>query len=305
MNPDLTTPYTGRFAPSPTGPLHFGSLLAATASYLDARANHGRWLLRMEDLDKPREQAGAADSILQTLEAFGLYWDGPVVYQSERDQLYAQALDILLDQKKAYPCACSRKQIASIARRGPQGMIYPGTCREGLPEGQPGRAWRLKTDSSEVGFEDAVQGYFALNLGRDIGDFVIKRADDLFAYQLAVVVDDADQQITHVVRGADLLELTPAQLYLQQQLRLTTPVYAHTAVATADGQKLSKQTHARPVDSHIPQKVLMDVLQFLGLQPPADLADCQLDDLWRWAIAHWDIRILPKQRQIPAPASLR
>lgn len=305
MNPDLTPSYTGRFAPSPTGPLHFGSLLAAAASYLDAKANNGRWLVRMEDLDKPREQAGAADAILQTLEDFGLQWDAPVVYQSQRTDLYAQALNTLQNRQQTYPCACSRKQIASSARRGPQGMIYPGTCRAGLPKGQPGRAWRLKTDSSEVGFDDAVQSYFALNLGRDIGDFVIKRADGLFAYQLAVVVDDADQQITHVVRGADLLELTPAQLYLQQQLGLSTPVYAHTAVATADGHKLSKQTRARPVDRHLPQRVLIDVLQFLGLQPPADLAGCRLDDIWRWAIAHWDITKLPKQRQMPAPASFR
>lgn len=305
MNPDLTPAYIGRFAPSPTGPLHFGSLLAATASYLDARANQGHWRVRIEDLDKPREQPGAADAILQTLEDFGLQWDGEVVYQSQRDDLYVWALNALRADNKAYPCACSRKEIARIAHTGPQGMIYPGTCRHGLPAGKSGRAWRLKIEPYPVAFEDAIQGLFSLNLANDIGDFVIKRADGLFAYQLAVVVDDAEQQISHVVRGADLLPLTPAQIFLQQQLGLPTPTYAHIAVATAnDGQKLSKQTHARPVDANRPTETLLEALRFLGLKPPADLASSQLDDIWHWAIQRWDTRLLPKQRELPAPASV-
>lgn len=306
MNPDLTQPYTGRFAPSPTGELHFGSLLAATASFLDARANQGRWLLRMEDLDKPREQPGAADAILQTLEDFGLQWDGQVVYQSQRNDLYEQALATLQARKQVYPCGCSRKEIASIAHSGSQGMIYPGTCREGLPAGKQARAWRLKTSHRLIHFVDAIQGDFTLNIGRDIGDFVVKRADGLFAYQLAVVVDDAQQQISHVVRGADLLPLTPAQIFLQQQLGLPTPAYAHIAVATAsNGQKLSKQTQARPVDGKQPVKTLLEVLRFLRLRPPAHLADNHLDDVWRWAIQHWDCQALPQQHEIPAPVSVR
>ncbi|MDX9952048.1 MAG: tRNA glutamyl-Q(34) synthetase GluQRS, partial [Methylophilaceae bacterium] len=241
--------YRGRFAPSPTGPLHFGSLVAALASYLEARQQQGEWLLRMEDLDTPRNMPGAADAILRSLEAFGFEWDGPVVYQSERHDLYAAALARLQEDGLVYPCGCTRKEIADSAIHGIEGAIYPGTCRSGLPPGKTARAWRIRAENRTIGFDDAIQGHVAQNLARDIGDFVLKRADGFYAYQLAVVVDDADQGITHVVRGADLLDSTPRQIYLQQVLGLPAMHYAHIPVVlNAQGEKLSKQTQAAAVD---------------------------------------------------------
>ena len=210
--------YRGRFAPSPTGPLHFGSLIAAVASYLEAKTCKGQWLLRMEDLDRPREMPGAADVILRTLQAFGFEWDGPVLYQSRRDEAYAAALEKLRQAGFIYGCACTRREIADSAIDGIDGPVYPGTCRGGLPSGKSPRAWRMVTEDRNIAFDDAIQGRLSQNLQRDIGDFVLKRADGLYAYQLAVVVDDAEQGITHVVRGADLLDSTSRQIYLQQML---------------------------------------------------------------------------------------
>lgn len=287
--------YRGRFAPSPTGPLHFGSLVAALASYLEARQQQGEWLLRMEDLDTPRNMPGAADAILRSLEAFGFEWDGPVVYQSERHDLYAAALARLQEGGLVYPCGCTRKEIADSAIHGIEGAIYPGTCRSGLPPGKTARAWRIRAENRTIGFDDAIQGHVAQNLARDIGDFVLKRADGFYAYQLAVVVDDADQGITHVVRGADLLDSTPRQIYLQQVLGLPAMHYAHIPVVlNAQGEKLSKQTQAAAVDDRQPATQLWQALDFLQQSPPAAIRNAPLADIWQWADQNWQLsRIKP------------
>lgn len=287
--------YRGRFAPSPTGPLHFGSLVAALASYLEARQQQGEWLLRMEDLDTPRNMPGAADAILRSLEAFGFEWDGPVVYQSERHDLYAAALARLQEDGLVYPCGCTRKEIADSAIHGIEGAIYPGTCRSGLPPGKTARAWRIRAENRTIGFDDAIQGHVAQNLARDIGDFVLKRADGFYAYQLAVVVDDADQAITHVVRGADLLDSTPRQIYLQQVLGLPAMHYAHIPVVlNAQGEKLSKQTQAAAVDDLQPATQLWQALDFLQQSPPAAIRNAPLADIWQWADQNWQLsRIKP------------
>jgi glutamyl-Q tRNA(Asp) synthetase len=271
--------YRGRFAPSPTGPLHFGSLVAATASYLDARHQQGTWLVRMEDLDKPREQPGAADDILRVLERFGFGWDGPVLYQSARTEAYREALERLKADGRVYPCGCSRKDL--IEER------YPGTCACGLPPGKSPRAWRVRVEGELV---DAV------------GDFVVRRADGIFAYQLAVVVDDAFQRITDVVRGADLLDSTPRQTFLQRLLGFPTPRYLHVPVALgAGGQKLSKQTGAPPLRAEHAAKELATALAFLGHAPPVELTGAPPEELWRWAIAAWNPARLPTADSLPAP----
>lgn len=287
--------YRGRFAPSPTGPLHFGSLVAALASYLEARQQQGEWLLRMEDLDTPRNMPGAADAILRSLEAFGFEWDGAVVYQSERHDLYAAALARLQEDVLVYPCGCTRKEIADSAIHGIEGAIYPGTCRSGLPPGKTARAWRIRAENRTIGFDDAIQGHVAQNLARNIGDFVLKRADGFYAYQLAVVVDDADQAITHVVRGADLLDSTPRQIYLQQVLGLPAMHYAHIPVVlNAQGEKLSKQTQAAAVDDRQPATQLWQALDFLQQSPPAAIRNAPLADIWQWADQNWQLsRIKP------------
>lgn len=287
--------YRGRFAPSPTGSLHFGSLVAALASYLEARQQQGEWLLRMEDLDTPRNMPGAADAILRSLEAFGFEWDGAVVYQSERHDLYAAALARLQEGGLVYPCGCTRKEIADSAIHGIEGAIYPGTCRSGLPPGKTARAWRIRAENRTIGFDDAIQGHVAQNLARDIGDFVLKRADGFYAYQLAVVVDDADQAITHVVRGADLLDSTPRQIYLQQVLGLPAMHYAHIPVVlNAQGEKLSKQTQAAAVDDRQPATQLWQALDFLQQSPPAAIRNAPLADIWQWADQNWQLsRIKP------------
>ena len=261
------TNYAGRFAPSPTGPLHFGSLIAAVASYCDAKSHNGKWLVRMEDLDKPRELAGAADDILRTLEAFGFAWDGEVMYQSRRAAAYEQALTQLKVQGVIYPCACSRKEIAdSAVSRGIEGAIYPKTCLK-TPALKPNihAASRAIVLDENITFFDAIQGEITQNLARDIGDFVVKRADGLFAYQLAVIVDDAEQDVTHVVRGADLLDSTPRQIYLQHLLGFPTPRYAHVPVAVnAAGEKLSKQTLAKAITPKAAPMLVFEALDFLG-----------------------------------------
>lgn len=298
----LNLPYCGRFAPSPTGPLHFGSLLAAVASYLEARARGGRWLVRMEDLDRPREMPGAADSILRTLEAYGFAWDEPVLYQSQRDELYAAALERLREAGLVYPCACSRSEIADSAVQGIDGLVYPGTCRNGLPAGKNARAWRLRVEDRVIAYEDRIQGHLGHNLARDIGDFVLKRADGLYAYQLAVVVDDAAQGITDVVRGADLLDSTPRQLYLQQVLSYPQPGYAHIPIAAnAAGEKLSKQTLAPALEASDAASQLWKALDFLGQAPDPQLRKTSLTELWAWARAHWRLAAVPARRSIAMP----
>ena len=257
--------YVGRFAPSPTGPLHFGSLVAAVASWLDARAAGGSWLVRIEDVDATRTVPGAADDILRTLDAMGLAWDGEVAYQSRRTALYEAALDRLRGMGLVYRCRCSRREIADSGLTGIEGAIYPGTCRDLGLGIDVGGADRMRTDGETVSFMDRVQGLVGHSVGRDIGDFVLKRRDGLHAYQLAVVVDDADQGITDVVRGADLLWSTPRQIALQRKLGHATPRYLHLPVATnAQGEKLSKQTLAPPVDAANAAVAIADALAFLG-----------------------------------------
>lgn len=296
--------YRGRFAPSPTGSLHFGSLVAAVASYLEARSHAGEWLVRMEDLDTPRVVPGAANDILRALEACGMQWDDAVTYQSARTDAYHAELHRLRTLGRVYPCACSRREIADSAINGIEGPVYPGTCRSGLATGKAVRAWRIETRGALIRFDDNVQGSIEQNIERDVGDFVLLRADHIYAYQLAVVVDDAEQGITDVVRGADLLDSTPRQIYLQNLLRFSTPQYCHVPVAVnANGEKLSKQTRAAPIDYSNPVPALMSALHFLGQQPPARLADADIDALWNWAIAHWRLDRIPRTRFAPAPVA--
>lgn len=298
--------YRGRFAPSPTGSLHFGSLIAALASCLEARWAGGQWLVRMEDLDTPRCVPGAADDILRTLAAFGFEWDGPVIYQSQRGEAYRAALERLQAAGLAYACGCSRKEIAEavtpLAIDG--GLVYPGTCRTGLQAGRAPRAWRLRVDDRPIGFDDAVQGHIVQQLARDVGDFVLLRADGLFAYQLAVTVDDDFQQISDVVRGADLLASTPRQIWLQQCLGYATPNYLHLPVATNPaGEKWSKQTLAPALACGQAAGELVRALRFLGQPVPAELATAGVGDVWQWALTHWSPVAIPRQAAIRAPAA--
>lgn len=301
MSPLPPTVYRGRFAPSPTGPLHFGSLVAALGSYLDARTRGGEWLVRMEDVDTPRNVPGAADGILSTLDAFGFEWDGPVLWQSTRGEAYAAALRQLTDAGLAFPCACSRKEIADSASRPAidGGLAYPGTCRNGLPAGRAARAWRLRVGDAEVAFMDRLQGRVAQQLAQDVGDFVLLRADGLFAYQLAVTVDDACQGITDIVRGADLLASTPRQIWLQHCLGYAEPRYAHLPVASnAAGEKLSKQTLAPALDPARAAGELVRALRFLGQPAPAELAQATVAEVWGWAREHWSFAAIPRQASI-------
>lgn len=298
----MSTLYRGRFAPSPTGPLHFGSLVAAVGSYLDARAHQGQWLLRMEDLDPQRTVPGGAETIMDTLHALGMAWDGEVLYQRSRDEAYRAALEQLKKTGLVYPCACSRREIADSAVSGIDGPVYPGTCRKGLLSGRAARAERVLTDGARIEFKDAIQGRITHNLERQIGDFVLKRADGPYAYQLAVVVDDAAQGITDVVRGADLLDSTPRQVYLQQLLGFATPRYAHLPVAVnVVGEKLSKQTLARAIDVAAPVPLLNAALEFLGQAPVAGCTAGDTAAFWPQAIAGWQISRVPRQRTLPAP----
>ncbi|WP_274585614.1 tRNA glutamyl-Q(34) synthetase GluQRS [Neisseria leonii] len=287
--------YVGRFAPSPTGLLHIGSLLTALASYADARAAGGRWLVRMEDLDPPREMRGAADDILRTLEAFGFEWDGSVMYQSRRHEAYRAALAQLRRQRDVYPCYCSRKDWQAAARAGADGFVYNGRCRdaaERAPSSAKMPAWRLKVGAQTVGFDDAVVGYYRQNLADDIGDFVLLRADGFWAYQLAVVVDDAEQGVNHVVRGQDLLVSAPRQIYLQSCLRLPTPSYAHLPLlVNRFGQKWSKQTLAPALDTACKTELLRRVMAYLNIPPAPHGADCRA--LLAWTVAHWRLDKVP------------
>jgi len=292
--------YTGRFAPSPTGPLHFGSLVAALASWLDARAAGGTWLLRMEDLDKPREQPGAAQEIVRQLEALGLAWDGPVLYQSARGERYAAVLEDLARRGATYPCACTRSEIADSALAIDGARIYPGTCRSGLAPGRRARATRLRTASEPIRFVDRLQGEIAQLVEREVGDFVLRRADGVIAYQLAVVVDDADQGVTDVVRGADLLDSTARQIWLQRLLGYPTPRYLHLPAAlSAGGEKLSKQTGAAAIDAAQPLRELARALAFLGQAVPEASTATQM--LQR-ALERWDVSLIPRARALAAPA---
>ena len=286
----------GRFAPSPTGPLHFGSLLAAVGSYCLARRAGGRWLVRIEDLDTPRVAPGAADEILFTLEALGLHWDGEVLRQSRRHEAYRAALEQLRGQGMLYDCACSRREIlASAPHPGEEGPVYPGTCRQGLPAGRTPRAVRVRVPERPIGFADGVFGWFEQSLAREVGDFVLRRADGMYAYQLAVVVDDAASGVNQVVRGADLLGSTPRQIFLLECLGLPIPAYLHLPLAlNADGSKLSK----RCGDADHPLAggggvMIRQALQWLGQPVPATLHAAPPAELLAWAAACFDVASIP------------
>ncbi len=311
--------YRGRFAPSPTGPLHFGSLVAALGSYLDAMANGGEWLVRIEDLDPPREIPGAANHILATLEGFGFEWRGPVLYQSTRHAAYEAALDQLRTRGAIFRCHCTRKAIALAARVAPsmqagvsissdpetRELIYPGTCRTLGRPAVGAFAERLTVADETIDFIDALQGPIEQSLPREVGDFVLRRADGLFAYQLAVVVDDAEQGITDIVRGADLLDSTPRQIFLAHQLGFAVPRYLHLPVAVnPDGEKLSKQTRAMPIDAtHAPAAMLCVALRFLGHAPPDDARSWSAREVLAWGVKHWRRERLPRVRALQYPTT--
>lgn len=299
---DIRDRSRGRFAPSPTGPLHFGSLVAAVGSFLEVRKNDGEWLLRIEDLDRPRCREDAANDILRTLEAFGFEWHGEVIWQSRRSAAYRDALERLRAAGRVFACACSRRELADSALAPNGAPVYPGTCRSGLPPGKPPRAHRLRINEERIVFDDAIQGFVAQDLADAVGDFLLLRADGIFAYQLAVVADDGEQGVTQIVRGADLLDSTPRQVLLQRLLGWPMPAYAHLPVAIdASGEKLSKQTRAAPLDAAKPIPALLCALRFLGQEPPAELAEASLPEFWRWAAAHWQLARVPRQRSLPAP----
>lgn len=282
-------PYIGRFAPSPTGPLHFGSLIAALASYLDARQAGGRWHLRIDDVDSGRSRAAFAAAIPRTLEALGLEWDGAIQYQDPRRASYQLALESLIRNGRAYPCACTRQQIAATASRGPAGIIYPGTCRNGLAAGQSPRSWRFAVTEDTVEFNDRHAGIQCIRACESIGDFVIRRGDGLHAYHLAMVLDDAELGVTDVVRGADLLSATAPQILLQGALGLPTPRYLHLPIAVDEqGRKLSKTNHAPAIETTDPSRVLTQALRFLGHPPPAEIETAPPEVLLNWAINAWN-----------------
>ncbi len=281
-------PYIGRFAPSPTGPLHFGSLVAALASFLDAKANQGRWLVRIEDIDPPRIQPGATKEILQALENHGLHWNDEVLYQSDRVSLYKEALTELLQKKQAYYCDCSRQSLKDYPK-------YPGFCSQNITKSD-NSAIRVRTGDEPVTFEDGVQGIQKQQLSKDIGDFVIFRKDGLVAYQLAVAIDDAQQKITKVVRGCDLLDSTFRQIHLQRLLKLRTPAYAHVPVILGtDGQKLSKQNYAKPLNQNSNSDNLIRALKALALDPPSELLNAPPSELVQWGVVNWNINRLPRK----------
>lgn len=290
----MTRPsYIGRFAPSPTGPLHAGSMLAALASWLDARAAGGEWHLRIEDLDGPRCSQAAERAILDTLAGWGLHHDGPLIRQSERTDAYEAALHRLTPH--VYPCACTRREIADSSLRGVDGPVYPGTCRNGL-QGRVARAVRARVGDAAITLSDRLQGEIRQNLEFDTGDFVVRRADGPFAYQLAVVVDDAELAVTDVVRGADLLDSTPRQVHLQRLLGLPTPRYLHLPVLVdAATEKLSKQTLAKPVSSDDADDLLDPLLACLG-QPAAPAGP--LASRLQRAVARWSPERLPRLRTL-------
>jgi len=288
--------YTGRFAPTPSGPLHFGSLVTAVGSYLDARSQQGRWLLRMEDVDTPRVQAGSADDILATLEAFGLLWDGPVLYQSQRFETYEAVLQRLTEQDLLYACRCSRRQlIEEGVRQGTLGMVYPGHCRNRNLD-PSGHSLRLRIDAPAViEFEDRHCGSRHMDLTAEVGDVVLKRVDGIYAYHLAVVVDDAFQGVTDIVRGADLLDVSFVHRYLASRLDLPLPRYLHLPLVYAEpGRKLSKQTGARALDRSRAGELLFDALEFLGQTPPRGLRGAAPREVLDWGTEHWQPVRLPE-----------
>lgn len=282
-------PVIGRFAPSPTGDLHFGSLVSAVGSYLEAKSTGGSWLLRIEDIDPPREVAGSSHSIISELDRLGMRPDHPILYQSDRLIAYQHAINQLLDNGRAYHCACSRKDL-------PASGIYPGTCKNGINPARTPRSIRLDTGNTNCQFTDRIQGEISESPAEISGDFIIRRADGLFAYQLAVVVDDKFQRITQVVRGADLLDSTARQICLQQALGFETPEYMHLPIVLShDGKKLGKRFQADPVKHQDPAYAVEQALLFLGQNPPSNLS---LEALWLWALEHWNSELVPRCKAI-------
>ena len=289
-------PYRGRFAPSPTGPLHFGSLVAAMGSYLQAKYHNGEWLIRIDDIDPPREQKDAASKILKTLESFGFEWDSDVLYQSSRSKRYQEAVDDLVDQQLAYHCNCSRTSILKRSAQSGNKIIYPGYCRDKSLTQTAKTSIRLRSNSNLIQFTDLIQGEQNYNIEDSIGDFIIQRRDRLYSYHLASGIDDAEQNITEVMRGADLLDSTPCHIYVQRRLNLLSPDYTHLPIAIdKTGQKLSKQTHAEPIKTKNAVVLLYKTLKFLGQMPPVDLMDAHQNDIWLWAISHWRLDLIPKK----------
>jgi glutamyl-Q tRNA(Asp) synthetase len=296
--------YRGRFAPTPSGPLHFGSLVAAVGSYLDARSAGGEWLLRIDDVDTPRVAPGATDAILRCLEACGLEWDGEVAWQSRRGAAYAEAVERLRATGLVYPCDCSRKDVEAAGIPGIEGPVYPGTCRN-RTHIDGAHALRVRTDDAPVGFDDFLQGRVSQRLESEVGDFVLRRADGIYGYHLACAVDDAAQGVTHVVRGADLLASTPRQIYLQRLLGLPQPHYLHLPIALdGNGAKLAKQTLAPAVDIRDPAPALAQALAFLGQPVAPDLGKADARALVTWAIGCWQRDRLPRAAAAKAPASM-
>ena len=291
----------GRFAPSPTGPLHFGSLIAAVGSYCLARHAGGRWLLRMDDLDGPRVVPGAADDILHTLENLGFYWDGDILWQSRRHEAYREALETLRRQGRLYDCACSRREIlASAPHAGEEGPVYPGTCRKGMPPGRAPRATRIRVPRQRIGFTDGVFGAQGQRLSEAVGDFVLRRADGMVAYQLATVVDDAASGVTQVVRGADLLGSTPRQIFLQKCLALPTPAYFHLPLAlNPDGSKISKRSEGTG-DALLDGggNAIRNALRWLGQVPPDELRAASPQELLAWGALTFDAGKIPAIQEI-------
>nr|WP_085299437.1 tRNA glutamyl-Q(34) synthetase GluQRS [Cognaticolwellia mytili] len=284
--------YRGRFAPSPSGLLHFGSLIAALASYLDAKHNHGQWLVRIEDIDPPREKLGASAEILNTLESYGLNWDEDVLYQSQQSSLYLEVLASLKQQKLSYHCACSRAKIKA------DGGVYQGHCRK-LDLAANNNATRVINAVATSQYHDLIQGEVSCDKKLAGEDFIVRRKDNLFAYQLAVVVDDIYQGISHIIRGCDLLEPTARQLSFYQILNHPAPTFGHFPLAITDeGYKLSKQNNAPAIDAKNPIPSLIAALSFLGQQPPTELNYASVDELLTWAISHWSINNVPKSQEI-------
>ena len=297
-------PYVGRFAPSPTGPLHVGSLTAALASYLHARQSAGQWLVRIEDIDPPREVPGAADRILTTLEAFDLEWDRDVHYQSARLAHYGSVAQSLLEDGRAFHCSCTRSELRGTSEVGELGARYPGICRTRAVHDRE-TAIRVRVDHGEVDFVDGLQGAQTHDLAGLTGDYVIVRKDALPAYHLAVVLDDAESGITHVVRGIDLLQATAVHIHLQRTLGLPRPDYLHVPILVNDaGQKLSKQTGAAAVDDDAAASTAVTLLAYLGLRTPGELVGAPPRELWRWAIETWDPASLAGKTRFKADESM-
>lgn len=298
-------PHRGRFAPSPTGPLHLGSLYTALASFLHARARNGEWFLRIDDVDSLRTVPSAADSIQRTLERYGLNWDGSVVFQSRNLEAYRHAIEQLAAKGLLYACTCSRRELAALHQEDPEHFAYPGLCRLKNHHRAQAHALRIMVNNEPVTLVDQLQGRFQQDLASDIGDFIVRRRDGIYAYHLATVLDDARLEITEVVRGVDLLESTPRQIYLQRQLNLSTPDYLHAPlIVDAQGQKLSKQAGALPLGGDNPSRTLFSLLHLLNQNPPLELQTAPTAEILTWAIAAWDVSKLCVETKIAIPAPL-